>query len=294
MSLVTDTWVTAPRRVVSENAQHACIVQIYPTGHGMGQRFPLTNFSLTFGRDKECEVQLTDNSVSRKHARIEHTEEGFQLIDLGSTNGTMINDQLTKLSPLADGDYIRVGNCIFRFLEGGNIEAEYHEEIYRLTILDGLTGIHNKRYLLEFLDRELARSARHQRPLSLIMVDVDEFKSVNDRFGHLGGDYTLREMVSCVRHTVRREELFARYGGEEFAIVLPETTLEGARVAAERIRTHVAQHRFNFDDQAFQITVSLGVFTTAGDESLAPAELIRQADQKLYLAKHAGRNCVVA
>jgi diguanylate cyclase (GGDEF)-like protein len=259
----------------------------------MGQRFSLTNFSLSFGRDKECEVQLTDNSVSRKHARIESGEQGFRLIDLGSTNGTFINDQLTKLSPLTDGDYIRVGNCIFRFLEGGNIEAEYHEEIYRLTILDGLTGIHNKRYLLEFLDRELARSARHQRPLSLIMVDVDEFKSVNDRFGHLGGDYTLREMVSCVRHTIRREELFARYGGEEFAIVLPETTLEGARVAAERIRTHVAQHRFSFDDLAFQITVSLGVFTTTGDESLAPTELIRQADQKLYLAKHAGRNCVM-
>src|SRR5207244_8344348 len=113
---------------------------------------------------------------------------------------------------LNDGDCLRVGNCIYHSLAGGNVESEYHEEIYRLTIIDGLTQIHNQRYLLDFLDRELARSNRHQRPLSLIMFDIDWFKQINDDLGHLGGDFTLRELADCVRKSsVRREDLFARY-----------------------------------------------------------------------------------
>src|SRR5262249_1351413 len=160
---------------------------------------------------------------------------------------------------LKDGDYLRIGNWIFRYLAGGNIESEYHEEIYRLTIIDALTGIHNKRFLLEFLDRELARSARHQRPLALVMFDLDRFKAINDQLGHLGGDYALRELTNCVKEAVRREELFARYGGEEFVIVLPETTLEGAADLAERVRRLVEQHPFQYEQITFQITISLGV-----------------------------------
>jgi diguanylate cyclase (GGDEF)-like protein len=293
MEIATETWLTVPRRVVSPSNQDACLVQIYPTGQGMGLRFPLTDAALVFGRDQDCDIRLDDNSVSRHHARIQHGADGFYVIDLGSTNGTLINDLLAHTTRLNDGDYIRIGNCIFRFLEGGNVEAEYHEEIYRLTIIDGLTGIHNKRYLLDFLDRELARSARHRRPLALILFDLDEFKSVNDRFGHLGGDYTLREVVSCVKGTIRREELMARYGGEEFAVVLPETSAAGARTAAERIRTQLAQHTFCYEDQAFHVTISLGFVAIDGGESLTPTDLIRAADEKLYLAKHAGRNCVM-
>src|SRR5947208_12516043 len=108
---------------------------------------------------------------------------------------------------LKDGDYLRVGNWIFRYLTGGNVEAEYHEEIYRLTIIDALTGIHNKRYLLEFLDRELSRSARHHRPLALLLFDLDLFKAVNDEIGHLGGDFTLRELAGCLKNAIRKEEL---------------------------------------------------------------------------------------
>src|SRR5438552_8298891 len=122
---------------------------------------------------------------------------------------------------LKDGDYLRVGNCICRFLAGGNVEAQYHEEIYRLTIIDALTEIPNKRFFLEFLDRELARTVRYHRPLSLILFDIDKFKVINDQLGHLAGDFTLREMASSLKAAIRKEELFARYGGEEFAVVLP-------------------------------------------------------------------------
>jgi len=195
---------------------------------------------------------------------------------------------------LKDGDYLRIGNCIYRFLAGGNVEAEYHEEIYRLTIIDALTEIHNKRYLMEFLDRELARSARYHRPLTVIIFDIDRFKAINDAHGHLGGDFTLRELAACVKSVVRKEELFARYGGEEFIVVLPESTLEAALCVGERIRTMVEKHTFVFEDQSFQITISLGIAAIADAASLTPVELIRLADEKLYQAKHAGRNRIVA
>src|SRR5262249_2465559 len=159
-------------------------------------------------------------------------------------------------------------NCIYRFLAGGNVEAEYHEEIYRLTIIDALTDTHNKRYMLEFLDRELSRSQRYRRPLALVMFDIDRFKSCNDDLGHLGGDLILRELAACVKGCIRKEELFARYGGEEFVIVLPETTLEGAVTVAERIRSLVEKHTFQYEGKTYPITISLGVATTMGEEEL--------------------------
>src|SRR5262249_38688527 len=137
---------------------------------------------------------------------------------------------------MRDGDYLRIGNTIFRFLSGGNVESEYHEEIYRLTIMDALTHVHNRRYLLEFLDRELLRTIRHARPLAFLLFDLDLFKTINDQFGHLAGDSALRELAGMVRNMLRPEDLLARYGGEEFGLVLVETTQSEAKAFAERLR----------------------------------------------------------
>jgi diguanylate cyclase (GGDEF)-like protein len=249
---------------------------------------------LVIGRGSDCDIRINDGSVSRRHAQIEPLDDHFIVVDLGSTNGTYINDVSAHRSRLQDGDYVRVGNCIYRFLGGDNVEAHYHEELYRLIIIDALTEIPNKRALLEFLDRELARSSRHQRPLALIMMDLDRFKAINDDHGHLAGDFTLRELAGLVRGTVRKEEMFARYGGEEFAIVLPETGVEEAVGVAERVRALVAGHTFHFEDKEIPITVSLGVATTTGDMTMTSTEFIRVADEKLYEAKRQGRNRVVA
>jgi diguanylate cyclase (GGDEF)-like protein len=294
MERVAETWITAPKRPSSAVTRDACLVHIYPTGPTMGTRYTLGDAALVVGRGEDCTIQIHDHSVSRRHARIEHCPDGFYVHDLQSTNGSFVNDRPVTDALLHDGDYLRVGNCIFRFLAGGNVEAEYHEEIYRLTIIDGLTQVHNQRYLVEFLDRELARSARHQRPLAIILFDIDWFKTINDELGHLGGDFTLRELAGCVKTTVRREDLFARYGGEEFALVLVETSHEGATEVAERIRESVEKHPFRFEEKPFALTISLGVAFTAGDASLTAAGLLRQADDKLYQAKRAGRNRVVS
>jgi diguanylate cyclase (GGDEF)-like protein len=194
---------------------------------------------------------------------------------------------------MKDGDYLKVGNCIYRFLAGGNIEADYHEVIYNLTIIDALTSCPNKRFFNEFLDREIARSNRHKRPLSVLMIDIDNFKTVNDTMGHLAGDSALKAMATLVRETIRREELFSRFGGEEFAIILPETKIEQALILAEKIRAIVENNEFEFESKKFNITVSIGVATTDGDPPTTIDQLIQQSDARLYMAKNSGKNKVV-
>ena len=294
MEKATETWVTAPDRLVSATRRDACVVHIYPTGPGMGARYTLGDAAITLGRGNDCDICINDNSVSRRHARIEPGVDGYYADDLQSTNGTYVNDVPASMHRLHDGDYLRVGNCIYRFLTGGNVEAEYHEEIYRLTIIDALTDVPNKRYLMEFLDRELARSCRHNRPLALVMIDIDRFRAINEEYGHLGGDFALRELAGRIKSSIRKEELFARYGGEEFAIVLPETNRDGAMILCERLRRIIADQPFQYEDKTFQVTISVGIATTTGSENLTPRELISRADEKLYQAKHEGRNRVVS
>src|SRR6516164_2241353 len=202
-----ETLIATPRPLISTANRQACLVHIYPTGPGMGSRYMLADTRLTLGRDNDCDICLSDLSVSRHHARIQPGMDGYYVVDLQSTNGTFVNDKPASMCKLRDGDYLRFGNWIFRYLTGGNVEADYHEEIYRLTIIDGLTGIHNKRYLLDFLERELARSQRHGGPVSLVLFDIDRFKRINDDLGHLAGDYALRELAACIKTSVRREEL---------------------------------------------------------------------------------------
>ena len=181
---------------------------------------------MLIGRNDDCQVQNTDASVSRHHARIELRDGTYHVTDLGSTNGTFVNNIPRTDWPLDDGDYLRIGNCIYRFLAGGNLEAEYHEEIYRLTVLDGLTGVPNRRYFDEFLEREVARAVRLQaaagprharhRPLQAGERPVRP----PGRGPHPPAGGGVRD------NSVRRDELFARYGGEEFAVVLPEADCE--------------------------------------------------------------------
>src|SRR4029078_13575900 len=164
------------------------------------------------------------------------TGEIWSVEDLQSPNGSYVNDVPVTRSVLRDADFLKIGAAIFKFLTGTGVEASYYEEIYRMTIVDALTGAYNKRYFLEFLEREIARCARYRRPLSLLMFDIDHFKAINDKHGHRPVDSVLRELSRRLLQRGRREELLARYGGEEFAAVLPETDLNGARTFGEQIR----------------------------------------------------------
>ncbi len=288
-----DTWVGQSPLVVSGGHQEACLVHIYPSGPDMGRRSPLQPGRTLIGRGESAGVRVQDNSVSRVHAWVESNAEGCYILDQKSLNGTHVNDRpVVGATQLSDGDYVRIGNAIFRYLEGGNIEAEYHEELHRLAIVDGLTQLHNRRYLIEFLDRELARARRHARPLSVLLFDIDKFKSVNDTYGHLCGDAVLRDLSNRLKPTIRREDLLTRYGGEEFCVVLVETDHTQAVGAGERIRRTVEGQPFEFEGELLPVTVSVGA-ATADSEHETPDALLHAADEKLYQAKRTGRNKVV-
>jgi diguanylate cyclase (GGDEF)-like protein len=290
----TKTWLTVPKPAVPAAPRKAYLVQIHPTGPGLGSLVSVGDRSLVIGRADNCDVRLGELSVSRRHACIQPEPDGIYVLDLHSTNGTFLNGEAVERAALRDGDHLQVGSQIFRFINGSNVEANFLAEIYRLTIIDPLTGVHNKSYLLEVLTRELPRSHRYKRPLALILFDLDRFKAINDRLGHLAGDGALQELVRCLRPVIRKEALLARYGGEEFAMVLPEATHDGARRMAERLRQVVEKHPFHYETETFHVTVSVGVASTQGEEPLTPEELLRRADTKLYEAKSAGRNCVKA
>jgi two-component system, cell cycle response regulator len=268
----------------------SCLVQIH--GPGLGRRFALMGGELTIGRDGKNGIVVDLDTVSRRHAKIVIREGRSYVVDLKSTNGTYLNNkEVLEELPLRSGDYVKVGGSIFKFLSGGDIESLYHEEIYRLTIVDGLTQINNKRFLLEFLEREIGRSQRYGRALSLLLFDIDHFKTVNDNYGHPAGDAVLREMALRIKQYVRKEECFARYGGEEFAIALPETGPENSRKFAEKVRRLIADQPFEFEGQKFSVTISVGVAELSGQMS-EPIGLIKIADANLYKAKKAGRNRV--
>jgi diguanylate cyclase (GGDEF)-like protein len=294
MDLLDSTTVKTdpPRSQASGSAP--LLVYIYPAGPNLGSCLSLRNPKLVIGRDPDCDIRVHHPSVSRRHAHVERRKTGYCIEDLQSTNGTFLNDVPVSCSPLHEGDYVRVGSCIFRYLAGDNVEAEYHEELYRLTIVDALTNVANKRHLLEFLDRELARTERYGRPLSVVLFDIDHFKALNDRLGHLAGDFALRELSALVQVNVRRDELLARYGGEEFCLVLPETSREAAVAACDRLRELVAAHPFHYEGQPFHLTLSMGVTTTAGEVLFTPHDVLLRADNNLYAAKNRGRNQVVA
>jgi diguanylate cyclase (GGDEF)-like protein len=271
-----------------------CLVVIYtkePTL--LGRRFLLETTPTRIGRGVENHIVLEGDSVSRRHAHFEQRSGAWWCVDDGSTNGSYVNDeQIMREARLSNGDRIKIGPTIFKFLSGQDVEAQYHEEIYRMTIIDGLTQVHVKRYLLESLDKELMRARRHTRDLSFLMLDIDHFKAINDRHGHLAGDYVLKEVARLIQQRIRRDEVLARYGGEEFAIILPETTREGARSLAEGLRERIEQSRFTFQNEVIRVTISIGV-AMLHDGDRASMDLIKRADEKLYEAKHDGRNRVV-
>lgn len=291
-TLILQRPLVMPERKASSG--EACLVHLHPPGPDIGRRIALLNPQYIVGRDSEAGFVVARSSVSRQHARLYADDDGAWWVeDLKSTNGTFVNEQRISLQRLSDADQVRFGDAIYKFLSGSNVESAYHEAIHNMAIQDGMTGIHNKRYFTEFLDREIAVCSRHGHPLTLVMFDVDYFKRVNDTHGHLAGDAVLKDLAARIRPRIRREDLFARYGGEEFACVLPSTALAGGVVFAEHLRTLIAERPTRFENVLIPFTISLGVTTLHRETGVDVPTLIKRADENLYVAKRAGRNKVV-
>lgn len=283
--------VARPRR---QTLEANIILIAHPENRRLGTRYRLRpGSSLMIGRNPDATITLPEvPSISRDHARLEHRGETVMLMDLGSTNGTYINGRLIEgPAVLKSGDRFQVAAVHFKFLHEEDVEHAYHEAIYDLLARDGLTEIYNKRKYSEEAEREVARARRHERPLCLIIFDLDDFKLINDNFGHLCGDFVLKQVVSNVREVLRPEQVFARIGGDEFAILTPETTLDGAYTLAIKLRDRISNLSYRYCDFELSVTCSFGVACLEPSME-RPEDLFEAADQALFHSKRSGRNRV--
>lgn len=263
-------------------------------GASLGQMFRVEQSETVIGRSADAAIRLDDDGVSRRHARIVQHENQVWIEDLESANGTYVNESRVERYLLRDGDKIQMGSTtILKFTYGDELEENFQQRMYDAALHDGLTGAFNKRHFLDRLPTEVAYARRHGTPLSLLMFDVDHFKHVNDRHGHVAGDYVLTTIASIVTGTLRTEDLFVRYGGEEFAVLCRGVTIDRACVLAERLRAKVETFLFVHHGDRIAVTISVGVAAYV-DHPDAATQLIADADAALYNAKRAGRNRVVS
>lgn len=271
----------------------ACLVVIHaPVQSDLGRRFVLDKDTTTVGRGRDNDIVLPSDCVSRRHARLEQRAGNLFIVDLASTNGTFINDDAHSIRErqIQRGDRLKIGDTIFKYLSGSDIELQYHEIIHRMTVTDGLTDLANRKQLDLVLTDAIPRSRRQNRALSLLMIDIDHFKNINDTHGHLTGDSVLRGLAGILQRRLRPNDRLGRYGGEEFCVILPETTMHQAAKFGEELRALVEAHAFVAEDKNIRVTISVGVGTLQDD--MAMADFYRAADEMLYRAKRTGRNRV--
>ncbi len=277
---------------------------VFLSGELIAVPIPLEREDVILGRALEADVRVNDTLVSRQHARVTTVYDpsnnltNYVVTDLSSRNGTYVNGQRITRETLQNGDKIMVGDTILRFDLLDEIDREYQRQIHRLISHDDLTGLLSSRSFFSELRREAGRAKAENRPFCVLMMDGDNFKDVNDKYGHLTGSKTLEEIGLAIMGNLRSGDAAARFGGDEFAAFLLDAEMPQALVAAERMRTSVENYMFSVVRQGqpkttHQITISIGVASFPTDSS-DPIELVEMADSALYRAKRDGRNLVAA
>lgn len=266
-------------------------------GRDFGLVFQLEKPETVLGRSDEADIKIDDGKASRRHMlltlqELSDNNSKVVAVDLNSKNGTYVNgDRITECE-LRNGDKLNIGDTIIKFEVKDRLDLFYHKKLYEQATRDALTGLWNRNHFNEEMEKLLSVASRHLRPFSLLLFDIDFFKSVNDTYGHDIGDVVLKKTAEVVSHSLRGHDVAARYGGEEFIILLPETSIEGALIAAERLRQAVETVDFAPLGCPRRVTVSIGVaqYPVCGRTG---EELIKQADEALYRAKQSGRNRAV-
>jgi two-component system cell cycle response regulator len=288
------TVFTAIDQVDTAEAQKAYIIFI--SGQLAGKLCYLEKPETVIGRAVECDISIADQRISRLHLKISVKAGKAVIEDLGSTNGTFVNGSRILLpQQLQNGDQVHISSdTLFKFALGKEAELILLKEMHQMANYDAVTGIYNKHVLEKRLNEEFSYAHRKKIPLSLLMLDIDHFKKVNDTHGHMAGDYVLQGIAKRIGKALRGEDILARYGGEEFVVIMRGTGTDGAVRMAERIRLLVASEPFRFEKIAIPCTISIGVATAEKGNLPDVAALIAHADSCLYRSKEGGRNRVTA
>lgn len=259
-----------------------------------GALYTVDGEKTVIGRSSDADVAIPDDTLSRHHASIRRTSHGFVIEDLGSTNGTFVDGQpVQQPRTLEDGCRIALGaDTVLHFGLHDAVELEAARQTYALTVRDPLTRVFNRRHLEERLASEVAFANRHKAPLSLLLLDIDRFKNINDEHGHTTGDAALRVLARTLSAMVRQEDVLGRFGGEEFAVVARSIDRRGALLFAERMRRGIEKLRLPTERGPIGFTVSIGVAHCDGQDGCDERRMFEAADRALYAAKDAGRNRV--
>jgi two-component system cell cycle response regulator len=272
-------------------------------GSNVGEMYKVEKERTVMGRGETVDVRLFDEGISREHAQVvqEAGKDGTGtqniLEDMGSTNGTFCNGARVQRQALADGDKILLGSTtILKFTYQDKLDEMFQRQMSESALRDGLTKAFNKRYFTERLESEYLYAVRHDAPVSLMFLDIDHFKRINDVHGHPAGDYVLVELAKLAHGSLRNEDIFSRYGGEEFAVISRGTDIDEAQALAERLRRAVEEHAFTFEGKPISVTISVGVARAPRQDVGTSAEFVALSDETMYEAKSSGRNrvCVAA
>lgn len=298
LSWVDGATVLRPKRKGEgplEPTQWALVVY---SGTSLGRVFPLPPGETLVGRTPQTAIMLPDEEVSRLHARLLVADDAMStpptVEDLGSTNGTLVNGIATRGQvALQNGDRLTLGGHVLKLMAMDAMERAFHETLLDQSTRDPLTGLHNRAAILEEFRNRFDLSRRHQRPLTVMICDLDHFKRINDTLGHGAGDLVLTVFGERVKANLRTSDLAGRIGGEEFLMVLSETELEGGLLLAERLRQAMALEAVPLPSGPLEVTCSIGV-TERQPKDFEASAMIGRADAALYRAKHAGRNQVAS
>lgn len=259
-------------------------------------RHTLCDHPIIIGRDERVDLSLNDGSISRAHCSVERApnETGYLLVDLGSTNGTSLNGRRVKdRVPLETGDKIFLGSSVLRFSFSDSVDVEYHSKVEEMVQTDALTGLDTKRQYDAVFDVVSNQATYEHSALTVMVMDLDGLKAVNDTHGHEMGSFAIAEVASLIQRVLSAHGHLARFGGDEFVACLPGVEHEQGMLLGEALRLSVEEHEFMRESTRIAPTLSIGV-ATFPSHTQHPSQLFKAADDALYCAKRAGKNQVAS
>ena len=271
---------------------HPYLIVLYP--HSEFAQILLEKGTVVLGRGQDADIRFEDELVSRRHCSLSFDGKNVTVEDLGSTNGTFVDGNFVHKQILDSDNRLQIGRMVLKVAFKDPSEEAFSHELYEAATKDSLTGILNRQAFMDRSAGELVYARRSNAFVHVAMIDIDDFKHVNDTWGHQCGDLILREVARLLNDEKRDSDLLARYGGEEFLLLMSGISPEDAKKRAEKLRMAIERHIFSWMDARIPLTISLGLTSREGANLTQINDLITESDKLLYTSKGRGKNQVTA